>query len=334
MRWNSDRDSAWALLRETDADIALLQEARQPPASAAWADVNPGPWGIAGRRVTWRSAVARLSDRVDVEWIEAKPIALAGSHDFSVSRPGTIAAAVITPENGQPVTVVSMYAAWEYYAQQSGRPSASLAVSSLHRMISDLTRLVGPQTRLIAAGDLNIYRRKSDRPTPWRWPDGFDMHYGTVFDRMAAIGVPFVGPCVPRERQSADVQRHRGDDILTFYTPKQAKPENATQQLDFVFATENIGRQLKVHALNQVDDWGPSDHCRILIELPDPGDPATDPQLREWSCNQCDATAQTLMASFSDRYPTANAIDQLPRIIGRHRGFHTRQSKRKNAENT
>ena len=181
MKWNSNLDKAWALLREMDADSALLQEARKPPASVSdWAEVNPEPWRITGRSVQWRSVVARLSDRVDIEWIESKSIGQGGSDDFIVSRPGTLAAAIVTPKGGSPLTVVSMYAAWESYSRFSGRSSTTLAVGSVHRMISDLTRLVGSRTRMIAAGDLNIYRRWSDRPTPWKWPDGFAMHYGTV----------------------------------------------------------------------------------------------------------------------------------------------------------
>ena len=270
MKWNSNRDRAWALLRDMDADIALLQEAREPPPNVSdWAEVNPEPWRITGLNVKWRSVVARLSDRVDVEWIEAKSIAEAGRYEFAVSRPGTLAAAIVTPKGGSPLTVVSMYAAWEYCTPYSGRSSAKLAAGSVHRLISDLTRLVGSRTRMIAGGDLNIWRRKSDRPTPWTW-DGFPMHYGTVFDRMAAIGLPFVGPQAPHGRQPTDPGKRETGDVLTFYTPQEGRPEKATQQLDFVFATRNIADRVAVRALNEVEEWGPSDHCRILIELPDP----------------------------------------------------------------
>ena len=332
MKWNSNRDRAWALLRDMDADIALLQEARKPPSSVSdWAEVNPGPWRIAGRSgrsVQWRSAVARLSDRVDVEWINAKSIEEAGSYEFAVSRPGTLAAAIVTPKGGSPLIVASMYAAWENYTRHSGRSSATLAASSLHRMISDLTRLVGHRTRMIAGGDLNIYRRKSDRPTPWAWPDGFAMHYGTVFDRMAAIGLPFVGPQAPHGRQPTNPRKRETDDVLTFYTPQEGKPEKATQQLDFVFATRNIANRVAVRALNEVEEWGPSDHCRILIELPDPRRTAREePDLVNWSCDQCDVTLDTLVAGFRKRWPDDDPNKYLPRIIGGHRAHHTRQAK-------
>jgi hypothetical protein len=38
--------------------------------------------------------------------------------------------------------------------------------------------------------------------------------------------------------------------------------------MDFVFASESIAPLLTVHALNtDNEEWGPSDHCRIAIEV-------------------------------------------------------------------
>ena len=41
------------------------------------------------------------------------------------------------------------------------------------------------------------------------------------------------------------------------------------RQLDFVFASESIADSLTVRALNGDDEWGPSDHCRVLVEIND-----------------------------------------------------------------
>jgi exonuclease III len=42
----------------------------------------------------------------------------------------------------------------------------------------------------------------------------------------------------------------------------------ATRQLDFVFASHALAERLSVRALNtDPDEWGPSDHCRVAIEL-------------------------------------------------------------------
>ena len=42
----------------------------------------------------------------------------------------------------------------------------------------------------------------------------------------------------------------------------------ATRQLDLVFASHALADQLTVCALNgDPEEWGPSDHCRVAIEL-------------------------------------------------------------------
>ncbi len=38
-------------------------------------------------------------------------------------------------------------------------------------------------------------------------------------------------------------------------------------QLDYGFASRPIAHRLTVRALNAPKDWGPSDHCRIVIDL-------------------------------------------------------------------
>ena len=44
-------------------------------------------------------------------------------------------------------------------------------------------------------------------------------------------------------------------------------PSSGQRQLDFVFASESIADSLTVRALNGEDEWGPSDHCRVLMEM-------------------------------------------------------------------
>ena len=43
--------------------------------------------------------------------------------------------------------------------------------------------------------------------------------------------------------------------------------EDADQQLDYVFASRGFHKSIKTHALNSVEEWGSSDHCRILIDV-------------------------------------------------------------------
>lgn len=39
----------------------------------------------------WRAAAVKLSNRVDLQWVEAKPVTDASPGELAVSRPGTLA---------------------------------------------------------------------------------------------------------------------------------------------------------------------------------------------------------------------------------------------------
>ena len=71
--WNiARRSEAWRLLADLDAEIGLLQEANAPPADViAKVTVDPAPWEI-GTTQLWRTAIVKLSDRVQVNWLDAK----------------------------------------------------------------------------------------------------------------------------------------------------------------------------------------------------------------------------------------------------------------------
>ena len=111
--WNVFKKwSPWHVLvemaRRGEADVALLQEAGNPPPDLA----HPVPHGsdefwrheqYEGRPLYDRwPLVVQLSDRVDVEWFRAvPPISELGEHDIAVSGIETIAAARVTPR-GRP----------------------------------------------------------------------------------------------------------------------------------------------------------------------------------------------------------------------------------------
>lgn len=261
--WNiAGRSEPWEVLLGTDADIALLQEATPPPIDLPpHVEIDPSPWGTAGGQRSWKAAIVKVSDRVRVDWIEAKSISDAGGDDFAVSHPGTIAAAVVSPRDGEPFIAASMYGAWEYPREGSW----IVADGTVHRVISDLSWFVGRQVghRIIAAGDLNIYHGYGDDGSSY-WKSRYD----SVFQRMAAIGLPFVGPQFPNGRQAdpwPDWLPKDSKNVPTYY--HQGGPSAATDQLDFVFASETLSDSLQVCALNGTDTWGPSDHCKIEIVL-------------------------------------------------------------------
>lgn len=264
----------WHILAEMDADIALLQEARRPPQDIPGDrfEINPSPWAITGFAPNYgmKTAVVRLSDRVKVDWIPAVAI---GQNGFEVSRPGTLAAAVFTPVDGsgesagEPLVAASMYSNWQYAHPVTGQELKDWSwgdVSAL-RIIADLSRLIGHPVnhRIIAAGDLNIM---------YGYGEGGDEYaaarYATVFDRMAAMGIPFVGPQYPNGRQADPWPAELPPDsknVPTFCWGKDRT--TAYRQLDFVFASAGMKDAVSVRALNSPDEWGPSDHCRIVIDV-------------------------------------------------------------------
>ena len=269
LSWNmAHRKESWYHLVDTDADIALLQEASAPPRDiAARIEVDEEPWrtDAADAVRPWRTAVVRLSQRVDVEWLKPKPIEQAAGGELAVSRPGTLAAAEIRDSSGARLIVVSMYGLWER-PHRSTKSRWIYADASVHRLISDLSSLIGQQGghRIIAAGDLNILHGYGEEGSRY-WAG----RYQTVFQRMASLGLPFLGPQSPNGRRADPWPRELPRDsrnVPTYHTTHMT-PAQATRQLDFVFASGGLAERLQVTALNDPFEWGPSDHSRVMIEI-------------------------------------------------------------------
>jgi exonuclease III len=213
--------------------------------------------------------VALLNADASAIWHEPKSIPDAKPGELAVSRQGTIAAAnVRDPSTNETITFVSLYAAWE-------SPHASVGSNwiysdaSAHRVVSDLAVFIGRQRghRIVAAGDLNIlYGHGEAGSTYWA------ARYQSVFDRLGAMGMEFVGPQAPNGRQAQPWpgELPKGSlNVPTFRSNRQTA-ETATRQLDFVFASEEIAHRVQVSALNHPEQWGASDHCKVLIEIADP----------------------------------------------------------------
>lgn len=271
--WNMGHQTdAWRTLSDTEADIALLQEAVAPPPDvASHVEVDPGPWLTEASPTprTFRAAIARLSDRVRMH--PRPTAALARSSDdevpVRVSRLGTVALADIEVlGTGELITVASVYGLWE-------RPSPTVksswiyADASVHRVLSDLSALIGHEALgpLLVAGDLNILHGYGERGS-----DYWKRRYSTVFDRAEALGLVYMGPAAPGGGQRASP--HPAElpleslDVPTFRT-RPSDPTSAQRQLDFVFASRVLTSRMTVRALNSKPDWGTGDHCRISIEL-------------------------------------------------------------------
>ena len=77
----------------------------------------------------------------------------------------------------------------------------------------------------------------------------------------------FLGPQYPPGRKADPVPGASGTpNVVTYHTTKQT-PETACTQLDYAFASRGFHKAISVKALNGVDEWGSSDHCRVLIEI-------------------------------------------------------------------
>ncbi len=275
--WNiGKRKAPWDELLEMDADVALLQETGKVPPDLP-SSIDTGSITTSGDQ--WDSLsdyerwplVVKLSDRVEVEWFK-RVLPLYSSTDFDemvVSDVGTIAAARVIPRDHEPFIVVSMYARWmRPHVSVDTKWWAGYSDASTHRIISDLSTFIGdidPGThRILAAGDLNTVFQSTDTNLVLPERDR------TVFDRMDALGLEYVGPRYPDGRKTDPVPPGlppETKNVPTYYSLRVKTPENAVHQLDYVFASRGFHHSVRTRALNNPDEWGSSDHCRILIEI-------------------------------------------------------------------
>lgn len=270
MSWNmGGRRECWRPVAESNVDIALLQEARLPPDDVLKClGVDDAPWQTEGSEAVrnWRAAVVRVNPDLHVGWYRTRSLADCGPSDLRVSRMGTLAAADVTDsESGEVITFVSLYSIWERPHVSTASPWI-YADASAHRLISDLSALVGRQRghRIVAAGDFNILHGYGENGSEY-WAE----RYRTVFDRFRALGLRFVGPQHPNGCQAdpwpgeLPIGSH---NVPTYHTAQQS-PVGASRQLDFVFASESIADRVQTRAINEADQWGGSDHCRIAITV-------------------------------------------------------------------
>ena len=278
--WNMDgfnkngRDKTWRVLRETGADVALLQDAAEPlPGLAEGIEFGETAWDRLIRRRP--PLIVRLSDRVAVEWLA--PVAVgdtnsgrrnAGERQIAVSDPRTLAAARILPRAGEPFIAFSMYGRWLAPHPLAASASNKHADASAHRILSDLSAFTASadpaKHRVLAAGDLNLNLwTKFGRMRK-------DARLRSVWDRFAALGLEFLGPRQPDGRATVrgsgtrvyrDTQR-----VVTRRAMKRGRVLSESQ-IDYVFASRGFHESIRARALNGVEEWGPSDHCRILIEI-------------------------------------------------------------------
>ena len=284
--WNiNKRTQPWQELvdmaRDGDADVALLQEAGSPPGNLVHLlDCEDQIFWHRNLYDRW-PLVIKLSERVRVEtYRQVAPISELAEDAIGVSGIGTIAAAKVIPCDcvDDAFIAVSMYARW-LKPHPSTRSSWGVGYSdaSAHRIISDLSAFIGHRTpdppksvrhRVLAAGDLNMFYGA----TGYRL--SLPERERTVWKRMKALGLEFMGPQATAGRVPATGPDYIPPDdvptdtknVPTYYAPGRG-PKQAANQLDYAFASRGFHESVSVRAMNAIEEWGSSDHCRLLIEV-------------------------------------------------------------------
>ena len=80
----------------------------------------------------------------------------------------------------------------------------------------------------------------------------------------------FMGPQAPDGRQTKTLAVGEPGDsrnVVTFYLPGKNPETASNNQLDYVFASRGFHQGITVRAINSVEEWGASDHCRLLIDI-------------------------------------------------------------------
>lgn len=284
--WNiAKRQQPWRELLGMDADVALLQEAGEPP----WDlrnEIEAGPWESYDSHVLYTNEyrrywpnlfdrwcrVVKLSDRVEVEWLKQfPPVAGPPEGTIPVSGIGTIAAARVTPVDSsvKPFVAVSMYGRWMGSHPPEGKKSVlSMPDTSVHRIISDLSLFVGnenPSThRVLAAGDINLDYGAREDGISW-----YGRRAQVIWDRFDVLGFEYLGPQFPNGRKADPTPEHLPEETknVPTYRTNSMSPMTAQLQLDHAFASCGFHESIKTRALNCVCQWGSSDHCRLVMEV-------------------------------------------------------------------
>ena len=196
------------------------------------------------------------------------PISELGLDTIGVSGVGTIAAAKVIPRDSEEeaFVAISMYAGW-LAPHPSTRSSWIYSDASAHRILSDLSAFIGHRDpgkhRILAAGDLNMIYGATG------WQLSLPERERTFWDRMGALGLEFLGPQTPYGRRAESTPIDVPSDtknLPTFYGRGRG-PKEAANQLDYAFASRGFHDWVSVRAMNEIDEWGPSDHCRLMIEV-------------------------------------------------------------------
>ncbi len=235
--WNMQNlKRSWDFLvdQHQDADFAFVQEACTPTRyvrehAAHW-DIPHALWQVRPRK--YQQEVLRIAGDWDIERIKRDSIPGLGMFGERLLNPRFRAVAVAGRQAEPDVCLICVITG----------PKHSLRLADTVRAIRRTLcwEFRGAEMPLIVAGDLTT--------NPSRTPE--------TFKAMAEIGMFRVGADAPNYIQKS----------------LKEQPKDARRHLNHVFVSERLADRVSVTTLNDPDEnsaafWGPSDHCRILIEV-------------------------------------------------------------------
>ena len=301
--WNmqNKRDS-WQFLidRHQDYDFALVQEACTPPRyvrqnAADW-DIPYERWEVKPKR--YKQEVLRIADGWSFNRIDRDTISADAPAGTRLIRPRWRAAAVVSRPQAQSICLLCVV---------SGEQHSRRLANTVLAVRKTLRRgLFNPDVPMIVAGDLTT---DVDR-TP------------ATFVDMEQIGLYRVGP--------------EGANFIN--KPTRERPQDAWRTLNHVFVSADLIDRVRAVALNDPDDtspeyWGPSDHCRIQIEIDGSPRDFTGSYIN-WSCRTCSVSIEDLIdKSLTDDHACDTRFHRA-RIIAAHKETHRCQPGRQSTNHT
>ena len=116
LSWNMNQKAAnWQAVLDSGVDVAMLQEAKAPPADLADNFTFQQNLESAERKLSWRAIVAGLvnTDKLDFTPIKTQPLNGSDPEALIVSSAGSLDAAFIRiRETGEEIIAVSLYSSW------------------------------------------------------------------------------------------------------------------------------------------------------------------------------------------------------------------------------
>ena len=280
---NKRKSWRYLLDHHRDYDFAFVQEACTPP---PFVPKDAPDWDIPfevweQKPKKYRQEIVRISNRWSFERLDRDEISEAALDGERLAIPRFRAAGVAQSPGERPICLVCVV---------SGEP-ATVRLPATVRAIRAVLHERGfdEDTSMIVAGDLtNDIHRTS-----------------TPFAELEQMGLIRIGP-----------------EGVNFYSilHKEGPPE-ARLLLNHAFVTEDLIERTRATALNHPREWGPSDHCRVLIEVGFTG------SYSYWTCRDCGAYIGDLVDAFRAQNPSLDERLHRAQMIVEHQSSHGRRAR-------